>query len=780
MSSQINDGKADHLFTIETASSVALDAQRSARVDFAITYLGSGSPPDVKARLVVAPERGWLESLIFWRRKAERLMAEPSWLYLPDLRLSDSLLKSGKTTTLTVLINVPTDVPPGDYNFRLALVDKRERTLARSQLIIIQLKNQHFDIKMTAPGMQRFSLGLNRKKDCHFQVFNISGEKMQGRARLTPHPAETPISRFGPPERDLDVGWLSFDEPSEQNYPYPDDEGQSYNVHLEVPREAPPGVYHFSLDVANAENPDEYFAPGPVVTFSVPAIPWKLVTILVVLMVLAVGIWVLRRPSIKVAASAPVQIPYNGNAVTGITNITSTIPISITAGTQFSYTLTITNTAGLLGRWPATSRDVGDLVDTLGSGATFVQDGIKGCTITDEARTSITCRLPDGESILQGETYSYTLTAQIASTQTAPVTHTLSLGKTLPITYKVDVGRKSNLVLEWLASPEAGNQDDTLVYKFQVVNAGPSQSDPVALAFEPSGPPGVDASSFLTITGKTDACQTSQLEACDCEVSNLVKCQLDELAPKASKAVTITLIPGPSVSGEISNTVTLSETVPVMIETKKLAVNPIHGLKVNLSAGEPNIPIQPGQLMTYTITVTNTMPFPAHNIQVDFLQPDQFRGQVALSDINPKNTCWINIKPSKDNNKPEYRVHCVIDRLQVGEPQTITVKTQPEDVGIYDGSVSVESRGFKSSDTVSTNVTREQELALRLPGRSPDGNQPLSPLTVVLNDKVHDNLKKDSGQRCAFITTRIPKGAYWGLVARKPVLVGAPAGASAY
>lgn len=283
---------------------IVLDPKRSAQVDFEIRYRGSEPSPHAQPGLGLTPRRTWLQRLAFWRRLANpREPARLGWLGLPVQPLPEGLLKPDQVTPLTVSIDVPDEVLPGEYDFRLELLDARGRLLAQSDPVTIEVKSLPFTIQVISPRDRRFTLLFARQKDCQFRVTNTTPAPLEGRVRLAPHRLDTPGGWFRPPGRSLDLTWLSFAEQAEQFYPSPDEDGRIYHVRVKAPPKALPGVYQFSLDAAEASNPDENFTPGPPVTFTIQPFPWALVITLLVLLLLGAGAWLLRRPSLVATSS---------------------------------------------------------------------------------------------------------------------------------------------------------------------------------------------------------------------------------------------------------------------------------------------------------------------------------------------------------------------------------------------------------------------------------------------------------------------------------------------
>ena len=730
---------------------VALDNQRSAQVDFEVEYQGGDALPVVGAKLVTTVERKWYQFLSFWRRGVDEadLPAGSSWLDVAGLPLNDSLASTSKSANksakLTVFINVPVDVDAGDYSFRLAVVDERQRTLAQSDPIKIQVNSQPFSIKVLEPKTRRFTLFPNRERVCKFEVENTSGAPAQGRVRLASRSSDRPGRLFRQPERATDVQWLQIDSLEEQAYPADTDNNKlPYSVTLKASSHTLPGLYQFSLDVADANNPDEIFNQGPVVMFRILAFPWALVIALAVVLLLSASIWALRLPHLEVKTNLGNSIAQRGpNSVLLTEQNPPTAPATlpgqktqasqtqeVTAGKEFTYTLTVTSTSGLLGRWDASGRGGIVLEDQWEDKITFVQG--EGC---EGAGNIITCTVPENEPISPGDPYVFTVTARTDPAQTGVLTHTLALETHIPgmgsaplETYSVTVKTEDGLKLGWVrlegeqTPPDQKDdvqQDEWVTYVLTVTNRGPSQSTQTTLKFDPQLPP-----MFMALSVRSDTCNTDR-------DNQWVQCQWETLAPQESQVVTITLIPGPTISGIIPITVTLTATGNDPEVTQiPLTVTAAHGLTVNLTAGKPGVEIAPGDPLTYTVVVTNSMPFSATDLQVDFRIPDLIGKSVTLGDIEPRTKCWINIKPGNDNNTvgdQEYWVHCSFDELQANAVQTIRVTTHPPQEGKYDGYVQAASLGFQAMDSVSPYVASEQTTtALRLDGSAF--------LTVALSD----------------------------------------------
>lgn len=131
-------------------------------------------------------------------------------------------------------------------------------------------------------------LGSERRGEAVFTVFNATGRTIRGRATLVAlNPQAQPwLTLVGDAERDFAAA-----------------EAQQYAVQCGVPPSAPAGSYSVRLNMVGVEDPDEYFAEGPTITFEVPVVeatprpfPWWIVAAVVALVVVLGGAALLLRP----------------------------------------------------------------------------------------------------------------------------------------------------------------------------------------------------------------------------------------------------------------------------------------------------------------------------------------------------------------------------------------------------------------------------------------------------------------------------------------------------
>jgi hypothetical protein len=133
-----------------------------------------------------------------------------------------------------------------------------------------------FDISPLAPTVK---LDASRTGVFEFKVSNALGKKARARFRPVPEKSTDPTA-----------SWFSPDPPDQPGQPstwekdLTSDETALFRVRVRAPSSAPTGDYQFHASVANVANPDEEYADGPPVTFTVPLadvkpFPWWIVAV---------------------------------------------------------------------------------------------------------------------------------------------------------------------------------------------------------------------------------------------------------------------------------------------------------------------------------------------------------------------------------------------------------------------------------------------------------------------------------------------------------------------
>lgn len=113
-----------------------------------------------------------------------------------------------------------------------------------------------FDITAAANNVGLDS--ASRKGDTSITVSNASGHELKGRALIA---ADNPKV----------VDWVTISGDAERTFPV--NGTQQYAVQIKVPLDAPEGNYAFRLNMVGVDNPDEDFAEGPSVAFTVTTKP---------------------------------------------------------------------------------------------------------------------------------------------------------------------------------------------------------------------------------------------------------------------------------------------------------------------------------------------------------------------------------------------------------------------------------------------------------------------------------------------------------------------------
>ena len=103
-------------------------------------------------------------------------------------------------------------------------------------------------------------LDADRRGEASYEVTNISGSPIRGRARVV---AEPPTK----------VAWLKL--LGEEEHDFTVGSKQTYTIKIGVDAAAAAGDYSFRLDMVGVENPDDLYSRGEAITFHVPEPPDK-------------------------------------------------------------------------------------------------------------------------------------------------------------------------------------------------------------------------------------------------------------------------------------------------------------------------------------------------------------------------------------------------------------------------------------------------------------------------------------------------------------------------
>jgi uncharacterized repeat protein (TIGR01451 family) len=303
-------------------------------------------------------------------------------------------------------------------------------------------------------------------------------------------------------------------------------------------------------------------------------------------------------------------------------------PDPVTAGTNLTYTITVTNN----GPGPASSASWSD---TLPAGTTFVSlPSVAGWSCTTPAvgaGGTVSCSNPSfavGSSV-------FTLTVAVASSVPAGtvLTNTATATSTTPDpnsgnnsgTATTTVAAAADLSVTKTDAPDPVTPGSNLVYTITVTNGGPSNAASVSL--NDTLPAGTTFVSLPTPAGWS--CATPAAGA-----AGTVSCTIASLVP-GSTAFTLTVKVGPSVTPGtvITNTATASSstTDPKPGNESGTTTTTVGAASADLSVtktGSPD-PVAPGANLVYTITVSNPGPSSA--------------ALVSLSDPLPAGTTFVSL-----------------------------------------------------------------------------------------------------------------------------------------
>lgn len=357
-------------------------------------------------------------------------------------------------------------------------------------------------------------------------------------------------------------------------------------------------------------------------------------------------------------------------------------PTSVTGGGQITYTLTVTNNG------PGNSS--GYVVnDPLPTALVNPQTTTPGCSI---AAGTLTCQ---GNPLAVGASATITVTGTAPNPITAPLTNTATVtgneqdpnpaNNTASATVQPLPGADLSLVKT--AAPTSVTVGGQVTYTLLVTNNGPADASGVTVDDPlPAGETLVSANpSQGSCSGAT--------------------CQLGTILNGGQAQILVTV--ATSAVGTITNTATVnastfdpnranntssatvSVTSPVPVPRTTSAVSDLSIVKrVNHAAARP------GQLLTYTLVVTN------HG-------PDAASG-VTVTDTPRMGVSDVHAKPSQGSCTTGKVVRCSLGTIADGHSATIIVTEKVTKPGLEDNSASVTSSGTdpKASNNIGHARTR--------------------------------------------------------------------------
>jgi uncharacterized repeat protein (TIGR01451 family) len=234
-------------------------------------------------------------------------------------------------------------------------------------------------------------------------------------------------------------------------------------------------------------------------------------------------------------------------------------------------------------------------------------------------------------------------------------------------------------------SPDPVRVGQNLTYSLAVHNAGPDSAASVQVS--DTLPTGVTFVSSSSTAGS-------------CSGTSTVSCSLGTLAIGADETVTIVVTP--TATGTLSNTGTVSSTTADSDTTNNssTATTTVNAKSADLSVTKTDSPdpAHVGQVLTYTVVVTNS-------------GPDSATG-VTLSDTLPKTTGFGSVSTTQGTcTRTKTGVTCNLGTLASGATATVTIVVKPTQKGTITNTVTVAD--LSPSDPNTANNTATQNTTVK-------------------------------------------------------------------
>ena len=304
--------------------------------------------------------------------------------------------------------------------------------------------------------------------------------------------------------------------------------------------------------------------------------------------------------------------------VTGVTDvsITKSGPATVNAGSNITYTITITN----LGANAAANTS---WTDTLPPTTTYVSlTQNSGPTFNCSGTSTVTCT---NASFPSGATATFTLVASTPGSGTGSLSNTANVSTTTidfnssndMSTANTNYATSADLSVTKTGPPTAV-QNQQVSYQITVTNNGPSDAQNVTMT--DNVPPQATFDSFSQNAGPTFNCTTGATVTCTIATF-----------PAGSQAIfTLTVMTNASVSGGMLNTANVSSSTPDPNNANNSASAATNIVTADIAVTKSGpATVGAGSNITWTIVVTNNGPADAIN--------------VTLNDALPANTTFVSI-----------------------------------------------------------------------------------------------------------------------------------------
>ncbi|MBX2997504.1 MAG: DUF11 domain-containing protein [Caldilineaceae bacterium] len=293
----------------------------------------------------------------------------------------------------------------------------------------------------------------------------------------------------------------------------------------------------------------------------------------------------------------------------------------IVAGAPVTYLLTTRNDG------PSVAVNV-ILTYTLPSSTTFVSASVGGGACSGS--TLVTCTFPQ---LLPGHTVAVTATALIDAAFTDVLTYTVGVTSDIAdtqlefntLTFTDTVTTRANLVLRNVATPlTAVSGQDSITFTLTITNNGPSLAPAVVIT-------DVLPASLLPLQITPPAGVTCG------PLANTFTCSLGNMAPGASRTITVRAAVRSSATGSIVNAATVASAITAAQTVNSAAVITIQRADLSVTKDaiiadlNSNGLIDVGERLTYTVVVNNLGPSNASAIVISDVIPALLSGVTIVT-----------------------------------------------------------------------------------------------------------------------------------------------------
>ncbi len=282
---------------------------------------------------------------------------------------------------------------------------------------------------------------------------------------------------------------------------------------------------------------------------------------------------------------------------------------TVTAGNQLTYTVTVSNIGNGTANNVLVVDDLPDLTPTALTIISATSTGGGVVNLTGNASGEIEVAFA---SLAGGQSETITIVVEVPAAEVATTmsnTVTVSGGDGLEAStsnntflYDVSINRQALLTLTKTDTPDPAVVGSALSYQILVTNTGPSTATNVVVS--DTLPAGLTFDSVGTTAGTAS------------EASGVITANIPSLAPGASATITVNTTIESTFSGTtIPNSATAdADEATLVTANASTSVNPQVDLQITKTDNAD--PVNRGEQMVYTLTVTNSGPSAATNVEV--------------------------------------------------------------------------------------------------------------------------------------------------------------------